>query len=230
MDWQTLFKISKFGLLNIPLVRPLKLTLLERTRDQIVPFWPGYRQKIGVIAQRTAHLARSSLAISGKKIFVDVQKDSIRIKFLSQIEQLDLKVIHLIKDVRGFASGRIKSGTMTAAAAARFWRNQNMNSDRFRRYLPSDRWLRIFYEELCLDTQGTIDRISRFMGVPPAPIPKDFYETEHHIIGNQMRRKGPGSGVVRLDESWKDQLREEDLKTIARIGGRANRYFGYDWP
>jgi hypothetical protein len=58
---------------------------------------------------------------------------------------------------------------------------------------------------------------------------KDFYEGEHHILGNRMRLKG-GNGVVEPDVSWKERLTDRDLDIIARIGGVANRFFGHDWP
>ncbi len=45
-----------------------------------------------------------------------------------------------------------------------------------------------------------------------------------------MRLKGKGSGVVALDESWKERLTERDLDIVARIGGTLNRHYGHDWP
>lgn len=229
-EWQTDYQLSKYRLLDIPLVRPLRNQFLERIRDRLIPFWPGYKETVSAISQRILHFAQAILEVSGKEVVVDAEKDSIRIKFLQDIEQLDLKVIHLIRDVRGGTASFMKNGkTDDVAWATRQWYIYNMNSERARRYISPRQWLRIKYSELCTDAQATMDYIADFVGVRRFPIPKDFYETKHHIIGNRMRlNKSPG--VIKPDESWKDLFSERDLNIIARIGGAANRYFGYDWP
>jgi Sulfotransferase family len=230
-DWQTLFRLSRHRWLNILLVRPLRHVGLEGLRDRLVPFWPGYGQAIGTISRRIVHVAQATLTISGKEVFVDAQKDPIRVKFLQDIAQLDLKVIHLVRDVRGTVTSYMKTFKgMNAARATRIWYIANANAERARRHVATHQWLRIRYDELCSDPQATIDRISNFVGVEQSVIPKDFYEGEHHIIGNRMRLRGKGSGIVRQDDSWKDYLTERDLGIIARIGGAANRSYGHNWP
>ena len=230
-DWQTGFRFSESRLLNILLARPLRNVVLEGIRDSLVPFLPGYRQTVQVISRRIVHLAQAALALSGKQVFVDAQKDAIRIKFLRDIRELNLKVIHLVRDVRGAAASFMKNaGRADPTWATARWSRMNMDSERARRYVSPDQWLRISYDDLCNDTQGTMDRVADFVGVARAPIPEDFYEPEHHIIGNHMRLNGKGFGVVRPDESWKNQLTKQDLDVIARVGGTANLYFGHAWP
>jgi hypothetical protein len=229
--WQTLFQLSQHRWLNIFLVRPLRYTSLERIRDQLVPFWPGYRHTVRVTGQRVVHLAQAALAISGKETFVDAQKDAIRVKFLRDIGQLDLKVVHLVRDVRGAVASYIKNTRNEDVAwATHRWSIANAESERAQRYVSPHQWLRITYDELCTDPQGTVDRITDFVGVKRAPIPEDIYDGEHHIIGNRMRLRGKGSGGVTLDESWKDRLTGRELEIIARIGGAANRRYGHHWP
>lgn len=227
--WQTEFWLSKYRPLNIFLARPLRNVFLERIRDRLVPFVPGYRQAIAIISQRIAHFAQAALEITSKEVFADAKKDSMRIKFLRDIEQLDLKVIHLVRDVRGATASIMKYKGKDASWATRAWYNANMNAERARRYVSSHQWLRLRYDDLCENPQGTMDCISDFVGIRHAPIPKDFYKTEHHIIGNHMRLN-KAQGVVRRDESWKDRLSAHDLDIIARLGGTANQYFGHDWP
>jgi hypothetical protein len=229
-DWQAQHQLSKSRSVNILLFRPLRSVFLEDMRDRLVTLWPGYQRVINTVSYRIAHFARAALSITGKEIFADVHKDSMRIRFLRASDQLNLKIIHLVRDVRGSAVS-IMNHTRTddLERATRVWYNANMNSDRARRYVIPYQWMRITYDELCRETQGTMDRISDFVGVERSTIPEDFYKVEHHIIGNRMRLKGSG-GIVKLDESWKDRLTKHDLDVIARIGGTANRYFGHDWP
>jgi hypothetical protein len=228
-EWKTIFRFSRHRMINIPFARPLRSTLLETIRDRIVPLYPGYRGTMHDIARRNEHFARAVLELTGKRIFADAQKDSIRIKFLSDIESFELKVIHLIRDARGGAASFMKhSGRSDAAWAARMWAKMNLNADRARRFVVADRWLRIHYDDLCDDYQACMDRISDFAGVDRAAIPNNFFALEHHIIGNEMRMNRQQR--ITPDQSWKQRLSPADLSTIARVAGRTNRYFGFDWP
>jgi sulfotransferase family protein len=229
--WQTHFLYSPYRLLDILMVRPLRNSFLEGVRDTLVPFVPGYRKEIGQIARRVEHVVQSILEIRSKKVYVDAQKDPIRIKFLRDIERFDVHVIHLVRDVRGVVASVMKrSRVRHINQAARYWYNANMNSERSRRYVSSQQWLRIRYDDLCAEPQDTLDRISNFIGVQRAPIPKNFYESEHHIIGNPMRLKRSVGEVIKADSSWQDRFTNQELNTISRIGGAANRHFGADWP
>jgi hypothetical protein len=228
-SWQTRFQLSEYRVIDIPLVRPLRSVCLEQVRDRLVPFWPGYGAAIKVISQRVLHLAQAVLAITGKRVFVDASKDSIRVKFLQSMDQLDLKVVHLVRDIRGgVASLMTYKGTDDVAWATRAWCRVNMNAERAKRYVSPHQWLRIRYTDLCADPQGTADRIADFIGVGRAAIFRDFYRGEHHIIGNSMRLKG--TAIIEEDVSWTKRLTERDLNVISRIGGGANHYFGYDFP
>ena len=229
-DWRTRFQASRYRLLDIVLTRPLRSVLAERARDALVPLYPGYRRAIAKTALRNAHLARTVLEMTGKSVFVDAEKDSIRVKFLEQSGFFDLWVIHLVRDVRGGVNSYLKQNPQanTVPGGTEFWKNANLNAERARRYVPAERWMRLRYDDLCADTQGSIDRITDFVGVDRAPVAEDFYAVEHHIVGSQMRLKR--DATIKLDEGWKERLTDHDLDTIARIAGGENRFFGFDWP
>ncbi len=229
-SWGTHFRASRHRLLDIPLTRHLRFGALERLRDRLVSLVPGYRNTIDEIARRNVHFARATLAISGKQVFVDAQKDPARIKFLSEIEEIDLRVIHLVRDLRGGASSYMRHypERNDATRAARKWRNANLATERSRRHLPPERWMRLRYDEICEDHGSVVNRIADFVGVERAELPGNFYGVEHHVVGNQMRLGGPGE--IRRDDSWKKRLSEDDLSTIAAVAGNTNRFFGFDWP
>ncbi|GJL55115.1 MAG: hypothetical protein NPIRA02_22470 [Nitrospirales bacterium] len=228
-SWKTRFRLSDSHLLNVLLVRSLGNNSLELIRDRLVPYlYPGYKQEIEEISQRVVHVAQAAMMIQNKTAFVDALKDSRRIKFLKDIEQIDLKVVHLVKDIRASVVSTMKHTGKDVAWAARYWRRINSKADLAKKLVSPDRWLRLRYSDLCADPQGSVDRITDLMGLKPASLPKDFYTVEHHIMGNKMRRQS--SGVVKEDLAWKEKLPDNDLNVIARIGGSLNRYFGYDFP
>lgn len=229
-DWKTHFRVSRSRLIDVPLARNLGSGTAERIRDRLAPLFPGYRSAVDEVARRNLHFAQATLELTGKRVFVDAQKDPARVRFLGEMDSLDLRVIHLVRDARGGASSYMKNypEKNDAATAARKWQSVNMAADRARRHVPAERWMRVRYDELCADHTAVLDRIADFAGADRAPIPENFYDTEHHIVGNRMRL-GRRTGISR-DESWKERLSESDLETIGRIAGRANRYFGFDWP
>ena len=142
---------------------------------------------------------------------------------------LDLRVIHLVRDVRGGAASYMKHDPgCDAETAAHRWLRANIAADRARTYIEPGRWLRIRYDELCSDYQATVDRIAGFAGVTRAAISEDLGATEHHIVGNTMRRS-PRHGI-KMDESWRTRLSVGDLEAIGRVAGKWNRSFGFDWP
>ena len=211
------------------ITRPLPSRVLQRLRDRAALMLPGFKTTAREIALRNQHFAQATLAISGKQVFVDAQKDAARIRFLSEMRSLDLRVIHLVRDVRGGVASYMKHDPGSdAKTAARRWLRANIATDRAKAYIEPDRWLRIRYDELCSDYQNTVHRIADFIGVTRATVSEDFGDTEHHIVGNTMRR-GRRRGIT-MDESWKTRLTAEDLEAIRRVGGKANRFFGFDWP
>jgi hypothetical protein len=241
-DWQVLFRSGRSGLLNFLLERPLPSVFMERVRNSLVSSRPEFGQNFDVVGRHVYHLALAALEITGKQVFVDTEKDPMRIKFLSRLPELDLKVLHLVRDVRGAVASFLKKRrgrgpwprwslrSLDVAQATLWWRFINMNSERALRFVEPDRSLRIRYDDLCSDPQGTIDVIADFVGVPRRKAPLNFFLTSHHILGNTMRLRGANAGTVKHDDSWKSSLQDRDLEIVARIAGRTSHYFGFTWP
>lgn len=202
---------------------------LSNLRDVIVPLWPGYRKTLNRIQQNNIDFARACLELTGKQVLADTQKDPSRIKFLRETEGLDLRVIHLVRDVRAGTASIMKNHKIgDPARAARQWMVSNRNADRACRYVSPDRRLSIRYEDLCANTQGVMDQVSDFLRLDRAPVPSDIFASEHHVIGNRMRLEK--TGTVRQDDSWQQRLSSSDLELIAWVAGKANRLFGFNWP
>ncbi len=92
--------------------------------------------------------------------------------------------------------------------------------------LPADLRVRIYYEDLCRDPDGTLARIFRFLHLDPALANRDFHAVEHHILGNYMRLNS--TGEITLDEKWKTALTPPDLAAFERIAGSLNRRYRYE--
>lgn len=233
-SWTTCYRASNVRLLNALLGRSLRSDGLNRWRDRLISALPAVQrhvqERMDDAGAVTWTFAKACLDLSGKSVFVDSSKDSQRPKWLFRTPGIDLRVIHLVKDVRaGTASYMRHLDIQDPAKAALLWRRANIEADRVLQHLPRECWLRIHYQDLGDDPQGVLDRVTDFVGVASMPVPDDFRAQEHHIIvGNEMRFGGSKS--VRHDQSWQGRLSEQDLDRIARVGGRANRKLGFDWP
>ena len=226
--WNTQLRVSRNRLVNVALVRSLASNWLNHARDAVVGRMNGISKAVSDMGWNTWALAAAILEKTGKTALVDTSRDHQRPKYLANHPQLDVKVIHLIRDPRGTSASMMKNMGLDVAVAARRWKWYNIEADRVRQYVPADSWMTLRYEDLCADTTGVMDRISDFIGVPRAPMPEGPPEHEQHIIGNPMRLKALGE--IREDRSWQERLTKKDLAMIAKIVGPTSHRFGYDWP
>ena len=227
-SWNTHVRISRRRWLNGLLVSSVGNSSLNGARDAIIGRLGPIRRTVSEARLSTWSLARAVLEATGKSVFVDTARDHQRPRHLAGDPVIDLKVIHLVRDPRGNTASIMKHTGVDIPKAARQWRHYNLEADRVRERFPPGSWMLLHYEELCADPQGTLDRIAAFIGVEPAPIPRDLQAVEHHIIGNSMRLKGVGE--IREDLGWRELLDERDLRVIARTTGSASHRLGYAWP
>ena len=226
--WTTHFEPTSNRYLDAALIRSLRSDAANSARDAAVGWLPPLKRRLDAIGETNEVFARVVLELSGKSVFVDSARDHQRPKLLRKHSNLDVRVVHLIKDARANTASIMKHHGVPVEQATRIWRRANLEAERSRRLLPPEHWMRLRYDDLCRNPQGTLDAIADFLEIPRAPLPEDFRSVAHHIIGNEMRL---GSlGQVRLDTSWKDRLSADDLDVIARVSGDANRSFGFDWP
>lgn len=226
--WNTHVRMSRRRWLNGLLVRSLGNERLTDMRDAVLTRRGPIHRTLVEARRSSWALARTILEMTGKSVFVDTARDHQRPKYLSPDDGLDVKVVHLIRDPRGNVSSIMSHTGVEVGTAARQWKHYNVEADRVSRYLPDGSWMRVKYEDLCSDPQGTLDSIARFVGVEPAPLPESLTADENHIIGNSMRLGGVEE--IRLDEKWRDRLSSNELDVIARVTGDVSHRFGYDWP
>jgi len=156
-------------------------------------------------------------------------------------------VIRLIRDGRavaltymdpaGFADAKdpsLRAGGMggdrlgerlTMAQGAREWRRSNEEAEHVLAGLDRSRWTQVRYEQLCTDTDATLDRLFTFLGLDPARRIQDFRSVDHHVVGNGMRLDA--TSAVELDERWKNVVTSKHLEEFATVSGRTLTRYGY---
>ena len=223
--------------------------LFESLRDTVLHLSPHWRQSQRNIMARCYDLASAVLAESGGRIFIDSSKLAHRLKFLLLIPELNIKVIHLVRDGRAVAltymrpdefadskepalrkGGRGMEGAATADAlpmkqAANEWCCCLRSAEYVLAGLEKSQWIQVHYEELCNDIEGTLGRLYNFLGANSGSTVADLHSVEHHILGNGMRLNTTFN--VSLDERWKSVLTEGELHIFDREASKVNRRYGY---
>lgn len=199
---------------------------LDAARDAVFQAWPSERQAIELLAARNTAFIQSVLRLTGKDIFLDTSKDRLRLKALHRYSGLDVRAIHWIRDVRGVVASRSRRRSdIDAYTAARDWVKLNQRLQITLQSLPRDRVTVARYEDLCQNVQPTLRRLHRFCGVDPSFETGNFGAVPQHIVGNSMRL-GSVAKIV-LDERWKSQLSEDQLREIDSAARALRQRYGY---
>jgi hypothetical protein len=192
--------------------RSLRWDALEQTRDRAFELF-GSGRAMRRIAERNLAFAESVAKISGASTFVDASKERMRLRYMARYLDADLRVIHLVRDVRGVVDStmrRAKRG-LTELEAARRWASTNAAIGRGLASFAPDRQILMRYEDLCREPDESLRRLFGFMGVDPEAS-MQRHRADQHLLGNRMRLDG--TEEVRLNEVWRDHLSNEAQQRI----------------
>ncbi len=237
-------RCSLAQLLLSPLMRD---PISEFARDLALFFTPKWRSHLAETQRRNTALIKALLSISKARIIIDSSKQALRLKYLLRNNNIDIKVIRVIRDGRAvsltytdewhFADAsdpNLRSGgtgkhrppqKKLFRDAVIAWKRSNEAADILIEQLPPNQWLIVRYEDLCLNLDLELFRIAAFLEISKNNYDLDFKNREHHIIGNGMRFDTVSQ--IKLDERWRNILKSNELETFEYIGGALNRKYGY---
>jgi hypothetical protein len=166
-------------------------------------------------------------ALTGKRAIVDSTKHYVRAAAIYLAQPERTRIVVLVRDGRGVFYSGLKHG-FGRARAVRAWSNHYRRTlALLERHVPAAHQTVVHYEDLVTDPTKTLSRLCDFLGLPWEPAMLDFRAVTHHNVnGNLM--KLASTSALRLDDAWKTQLAEEDLRYFERRAGELNRKLGYD--
>lgn len=174
-------------------------------------------ERVGAIAPATEVLCDSSKSLAGLRALWS----AVRQPALSGV---DLRVIHLLRDVRSFTvSRRARRKESGWAAWRRFgeWYRANRRIERWiaEAGVPS---FRLGYEELCLHPGAVLPDLCDFLGVGFEPSMLDLGRSAGHVgIGNPMRMDAVRSSAIQYDHRW---FRDDAVTWVSLLRPRIRRY------
>jgi sulfotransferase family protein len=204
----------------------LRWSALEDLRDRLFSIVPSHAAALRDIGSRNRSFAETILAMTDTKVFVDASKERMRIRYLNRYLGMDVKVIHLIRDVRGVVDSVARHAGLPIdlAGAAQDWASTNRTLLRhIKRMAPSQHRL-VRYEDLCAAPEATLAALYQFCGVDPNFGMRSTDDTMQHLLGN-ARRLEAGWSQIRLDERWRTSLGAGDLSRIMAGAGDIGRRF-----
>lgn len=165
--------------------------------------------------------------VAGLDVVVDASKNPVRALALSRAPQIDLTMVHLIRDARGVAWSFNRS-SQPVAKTALFWIAITLISSFVSKFGHKSLLLR--YEDLACLPRTALGRIQPLVGLSYDHV-SAFVEaggkipSVHCIAGNRIRKHGPLK--LRLDEEWGLALPLRDKTMVWLLAGWLLRCFGY---
>lgn len=198
---------------------------LRLAQTAAAAFLPRHRARVERVRRVNVEFIRSVLRTADADVFFDTSKRAMRLHQLLQTSELDVKVIKLVRDVRGYAWSAKRRGGAAVPAAALTWRKDQENLERITRDMPRERVMLLRYEDVCRDPRAWLRQAYAFCGVDAIDPPDYVMPREHHVLGNSMRR---GEMIrIRLDESWRTSLSADEQSRALAIAGPMHVKNGY---
>lgn len=160
------------------------------------------------LADRMAAAYQRLARLGGERLIVDGSKYPAEAALLLGRDDLDVRVLHMVRDPRATAhsyqSAKAYIDPMSPAASSGYWTAFNLASELVGRQ-AGERYLRVRHEDFCADPRQEITRIIRFAQLDdPSPISADKRVTlgiNHTVTGNPDRLTH-GEVTIRMDQRW----------------------------
>lgn len=196
---------------------PGPLRKLEDWKKSHMPAWQKHNTAI----------LRAIQAQSGAACLVDASKSPNRLALLLDCPELDVRVVHLVRDGRAVMNSYYRKG-LRKSWVLRKWIAVSLSPWMLRKRVAKDRWMRLHYEQLAGDPTKQLTKICEWAGFEFEPEMLNMHEHAHFGLGgNRMQHRKDTS--IRLDEKWRKEFKLADRLRFALLGGPINAYYGYGW-
>jgi hypothetical protein len=203
---------------------------------------PGFDAALWIYGQLFEHLYRGIRDISGARVIVDSSGDATHGLILAKIPNIDLHVIHLVRDPRAVAFSWKRERRrpeihwtsqdmpiQDAKTSAILWMAHNAIAELLSKSAAS--YCRLRYEDFVANPYGVLSRIMAPYG-PIKSQPAGLISGEvvlrptHTVSGNPLRFK-QGPLKIRLDDEWRDAMLARDRQTVTAVTLPLLTRYGY---
>jgi hypothetical protein len=197
---------------------------VRRLQDLAANALPVHRARMQAVNRVNVSFIHASLQAKRADVFFDSSKRTMRLRHLLAVPELNVRVLKLVRDVRGYVASAKRRGE-PVDDAARSWLNDRIVIDEISRLLPADRVMLLRYEDMCRGPRSTLRRVHEFLGVAPIDPPRVITPRDHHVLGNRIRLQERLE--IRMNDTWRTVLSPAETSVILRIAGDMNQRLGY---
>jgi hypothetical protein len=202
---------------------------------------PARRALVDEYADWYARVYRAAAEVSGASVLVDSSKHPSLAYCLRFAPELDLRVVHVVRDSRGVAyswtkrvarpetDGTAEMTRYSPARSALLWNGHNLAFTMMGRCgVPT---LRMLYEDLLADPVGALRELAEFASLPSPRV--DFITDRvaelgpcHSAAGNPMRFT-VGPVPLRSDDAWRGALQTGQRRLVTALTAPLLSRYGY---
>ena len=205
---------------------------------------PGAQADLERYTDVLSRLYRGIGEVAGARVVIDASKHASTAFLLRKVPNLDLRVVHLVRDSRGVAyswTKEVKKPEVTGgddafmpqyspSSSGRQWVAYNLLFDALG---VIDKTMILRYEALMANPREGLERILAHADEPVTPESFAFLGDgwvdlgcDHTVAGNPMRFH-QGRLDLRLDQAWTTKLPERDRKVVTAITWPLQLRYGY---
>jgi hypothetical protein len=204
-----------------------------------------YGQELAAYRQVLGKLYRAIAEVSGSRLIIDSSKNVLYSLVLNGLRDVDLHVIHLVRDSRAVAYSwqrkRVRPDVVTKVAfmdtaspwhSAWTWMQVNMLMHMVRPVYTHYTFLR--YEDLVADPREVLTSLCRALGEPRPALgfldhTTAYLQTNHTVAGNPMHlSKGPLT--IRQDVEWIEKMATGQGLLVSALTLPLMLVYGYAGP
>jgi DNA-directed RNA polymerase subunit K/omega len=205
----------------------------------------SYRRRLSRYRRYVVAAYRAALAESGANVLVDSSKHASTAFLLARLSELEVRVVHLVRDSRGVAYSWTKQVRKPEVVGgdsympryhpgrqSLYWTAYNAMFEA----LPMSRVdgvMRLRYESLLRDPRAEVERVARFAGVATTGEAFSYLNdrtvdlaANHTVSGNPMRFK-TGRLELRMDDAWRRELPRRQAALVSAVTWPLQRRYGY---
>lgn len=173
-----------------------------------------------------AVLYEAVIGITNSKYVVDSSKHYIEAVSQYLAFPDSTRIIFLVRDGRAVFYSGVKRGYGRERSLGAWLNTYSRALPLIEGHVPEKDVFRVKYEDLVSQPQQVLSDIAEFAGLDFEESMLNFVNGECHIAnGNNMRFAD--SSELKLDTSWINNLKEEDLAFFESNAGQLNRALGY---
>ncbi|MFG1609832.1 sulfotransferase [Actinoplanes sp. NPDC049265] len=243
--WKRVGEQAFNGWGNVDVLRVHALRdLVERTRH--IPRLAAGHMPMDEVREYAGFYAKvynAAAEVSGADVVVDSSKHSALAHVLRWASDVDLRVVHVVRDARGVAYSWTKTVTrpetdgaeeMTRYSPGRsalLWNAHNAAFGLLGRRGVAVR--RVRYEEFLTDPRAALIRLADFAGLTLVPDDLNFLRPDHadlgvgHSAAGNPMRFTVGRLPLRRDDAWVAKLPPRQRRMVSAMCGPMLRAYGY---